>query len=157
MPGCAINIIAWVPRRSTLMRPRSGWIPHPTINAERRFACDGEGRPNVPSRVHYRRVRARRRCAVMRRSCPDDGSLFWACVLCAPSPRRYHPSYWALVFPPGMYGAATFKMRAVVELDALEWSPKITLAIALAAWMAAFVGMLVQGARAALRSRARRT
>ena len=28
-------------------------------------------------------------------------------------PLRYHPSYWALVFPLGMYGAATFKMRAV--------------------------------------------
>ncbi|MGZ6962503.1 MAG: SLAC1 family transporter, partial [Ilumatobacteraceae bacterium] len=27
-------------------------------------------------------------------------------------PLRYHPSYWALVFPLGMYGAATFKMRA---------------------------------------------
>ena len=72
-------------------------------------------------------------------------------------PLRYHPSYWALVFPLGMYGAATFKMRAVVELDALEWAPKVTLAFALAAWMAAFAGMLAQGARAALRSRARRT
>ncbi len=66
-------------------------------------------------------------------------------------PLRYHPSYWALVFPLGMYGVATFKMRTVVELDALEWAPKVTLAVALGAWTAAFIGMLVQGARAARR------
>ncbi len=63
-------------------------------------------------------------------------------------PLRYHPSYWALVFPLGMYGVATFKMRAVVQLDALEWAPKITFAVALSAWTAAFAGLLVQGAHA---------
>ena len=64
-------------------------------------------------------------------------------------PLRYHPSYWALVFPLGMYGAATFNMRAVVHLDQLEWLPKITLAVALTAWAAAFTGLAVQGGRAA--------
>ncbi len=68
-------------------------------------------------------------------------------------PLRYHPSYWALVFPLGMYGASTFKMRAVVQLDYLAWAPKVTIGVALAAWAAAFVGLLVQGARAAFRSR----
>jgi tellurite resistance protein TehA-like permease len=63
-------------------------------------------------------------------------------------PLRYHPSYWALVFPLGMYGVATFKMRAVIQLDQLEWAPKVTLAVALTAWTAAFIGMLAQGARA---------
>ena len=62
-------------------------------------------------------------------------------------PLRYHPSYWALVFPLGMYGAATFRMRAVIGLDGLAWLPKVTLAVALVAWTAAFVGMLFQGAR----------
>ena len=66
-------------------------------------------------------------------------------------PLRYHPSYWALVFPLGMYGAATFKMLAVIELDELDWVPKVTLAVALAAWTAAFIGMTVQGGRAAAR------
>jgi tellurite resistance protein TehA-like permease len=64
-------------------------------------------------------------------------------------PLRYHPSYWALVFPLGMYGAATFKMRAVVDLDQLEWVPKITFAVALLTWAAAFTGLAVQGGRAA--------
>ncbi len=66
-------------------------------------------------------------------------------------PLRYHPSYWALVFPLGMYGAATFKMRAVIKLEQLEWAPKVTLAVALAAWTATFAGLLVQGGRATLR------
>ena len=66
-------------------------------------------------------------------------------------PLRYHPSYWALVFPLGMYGAATFRMRAAIELDALAWLPKVTLAVALAAWTAAFVGLLVEAASAIAR------
>ena len=64
-------------------------------------------------------------------------------------PLRYHPSYWALVFPLGMYGAATFRMRTAIGLEALEWLPKATLAVALTAWAAAFLGLVVQGARAA--------
>ena len=66
-------------------------------------------------------------------------------------PLRYHPSYWALVFPLGMYGAATFKMRSVIKLEQLEWAPKVTLAVALAAWAATCAGLLVQGGRATLR------
>lgn len=71
-------------------------------------------------------------------------------------PLRYHPSYWALVFPLGMYGAATFRMRAAVRLDSLEWLPQATLAVALAAWTAAFVGLLLEGAGAASRMPGRR-
>ena len=57
-------------------------------------------------------------------------------------PLRYHPSYWALVFPLGMYGAATFKMRSVIGLDQLGWVPKITLAVALVAWTITALGMI---------------
>ena len=67
-------------------------------------------------------------------------------------PLRYHPAYWALVFPLGMYGASTFKMLAVVPVDGLSWVPKAALAIALTAWAAAFVGLGLQGL-AALRRR----
>jgi tellurite resistance protein TehA-like permease len=66
-------------------------------------------------------------------------------------PLRYHPSYWALVFPLGMYGAATFRMRAAVELDALGWLPKLTLAIALIAWTITFVGLLHELSRGSAR------
>lgn len=39
-------------------------------------------------------------------------------------------------------------MRAVTKLDQLEWAPKITFAVALTAWTAAFIGLVVQGGRA---------
>jgi tellurite resistance protein TehA-like permease len=66
-------------------------------------------------------------------------------------PLRYHPSYWALVFPLGMYGVATYRMRAAVELDALAWAPKVTLAVALTAWTAAAAGLAAQAVGAARR------
>jgi len=65
-------------------------------------------------------------------------------------PLRYHPSYWALVFPLGMYGVATFRMLAAVQLAGLQWLPKATLGVALLAWTTAFVG-LVHEAITALR------
>ena len=65
----------------------------------------------------------------------------WRHVVCR-IPLRYHPSYWALVFPLGMYGAATFKMRSVIDLDQLGWVPKITLAVALVAWAITALGMI---------------
>jgi len=68
-------------------------------------------------------------------------------------PLRYHPSYWSLVFPLGMYGAATFRMRAVIELQSLAWVPKAALAAALVAWTAAFLGLLAQGTGALSRTR----
>ncbi len=57
-------------------------------------------------------------------------------------PLRYHPSYWALVFPIGMYGAATFRMRAAIDLDHLAWLPEVTLVAAMVAWTATFVGLV---------------
>jgi tellurite resistance protein TehA-like permease len=56
-------------------------------------------------------------------------------------PLRYHPSYWALVFPLGMYGAATFRMRAAIDLEAFGWLPKVALGAALAAWLATAFGL----------------
>jgi hypothetical protein len=57
-------------------------------------------------------------------------------------PLRYEPAYWALVFPIGMYGAATFRMRAALSLDTLEVVPEVTLVVAIAAWSSAFAGLL---------------
>lgn len=62
-------------------------------------------------------------------------------------PLRYHPSYWAMVFPLGMYGASTFKIRAMVELGSLSWLPKATLGVAFLAWLATFYGLMAQGTR----------
>lgn len=66
-------------------------------------------------------------------------------------PLRYHPSFWALVFPLGMYGAATFKMLDAIKLHALHWAPTVTLAVAGTAWSLTFLGMLYQGISAVRR------
>lgn len=65
-------------------------------------------------------------------------------------PLRYHPSYWSLVFPIGMYSAATFRMRTAVGPDALTALPKIALAAALIAWSATAIGLVHRGATTAL-------
>jgi tellurite resistance protein TehA-like permease len=56
-------------------------------------------------------------------------------------PLRYHPSYWSMVFPLGMYGAATYRMRAAIDLEALEWLPKVELAVSFTAWAVTFMGL----------------
>lgn len=56
-------------------------------------------------------------------------------------PLRYHPSYWALVFPLGMYAASTERMRSAVQLGALGWVPPVVLTVAVTAWTAAAVGL----------------
>jgi tellurite resistance protein TehA-like permease len=68
-------------------------------------------------------------------------------------PLRYHPSYWALVFPLGMYGVATFRMRGAIGLEALDWLPKVTFAVALGAWLLTFAGLVHHLVRAGARRR----
>ena len=71
-----------------------------------------------------------------------------------------HPSYWALVFPLGMYSASTFRMRAALELDILEWLPKVAFAAALLASTMTALGLAHAGltaTRARLDRRARAT
>jgi tellurite resistance protein TehA-like permease len=57
-------------------------------------------------------------------------------------PLRYDPQYWALVFPLGMYSAATFRMSAALQIDFLEIVPKVALGIALVAWGLAAIGLV---------------
>ena len=56
-------------------------------------------------------------------------------------PMKYDPLYWGAVFPIGMYAASTDKMIAAMRFDFLGFLPPIFLYVALAAWMAAFVGL----------------
>jgi tellurite resistance protein TehA-like permease len=67
-------------------------------------------------------------------------------------PLRYNPLYWGAVFPLGMYSACTFEMSHAMKLPFLEPVPRYFLYVALAAWVAAFIGLvrsLVRGATAA--------
>ncbi len=62
-------------------------------------------------------------------------------------PLQYDPLYWGAVFPLGMYAASTHELIVALDLGFLVPLPKIVFAVALAAWLTAFVGWL----RAALR------
>lgn len=64
-------------------------------------------------------------------------------------PLGYHPSYWSLVFPLGMYSVATTRMRSAVDLAGLGWVPTAMFGVALAAWALTFVGLLHQFVTAA--------
>ena len=56
-------------------------------------------------------------------------------------PLRYNPAYWSLVFPIGMYGASTYRMLAAIDLDGLDWLPKVTLVFSLTAWSLTAFGL----------------
>ena len=63
-------------------------------------------------------------------------------------PLRYHPSYWALIFPLGMYGVATSRMNEATDLAGLDWLPPVVLGISLAAWALTFAGLVGTASRA---------
>lgn len=55
---------------------------------------------------------------------------------------RYDPQYWSLVFPLGMFSAATFRMASAVHVRFLDWVPKVMVGVALTTWTLAFLGLL---------------
>ncbi|HMO45461.1 MAG TPA: tellurite resistance/C4-dicarboxylate transporter family protein [Rubrivivax sp.] len=57
-------------------------------------------------------------------------------------PLKYDPLYWGAVFPLGMYAACTEQMIEVMGFDFLRFLPPVFLWVALAAWAAAFAGLL---------------
>ena len=58
-------------------------------------------------------------------------------------PFAYHPAYWSMVFPLGMYTAATFQLARAIGLAYLVIIPECSIYVALIAWLIVFVGMLV--------------
>lgn len=55
---------------------------------------------------------------------------------------RYEPANWSMVFPLGMYAAATGKLADALPLPALKGLATGFLYVALAAWGLTFAGML---------------
>jgi tellurite resistance protein TehA-like permease len=57
-------------------------------------------------------------------------------------PLRYDPLYWGAVFPLGMYAAATWQMARPMELNFLQAIPECFVYLAVAAWVATFIGFI---------------
>lgn len=57
-------------------------------------------------------------------------------------PIRYDPLYWGAVFPLGMYTACTIRLSQAIDVPFLAVVASAFLWIAMAAWTAAFVGLL---------------
>ena len=57
-------------------------------------------------------------------------------------PLTYHPVYWGLVFPMGMYTVATFRLAEVLNMDFLLLIPQYFIYLALIAWTITFYGLI---------------
>jgi tellurite resistance protein TehA-like permease len=57
-------------------------------------------------------------------------------------PLRYDPLYWGAVFPLGMYAVCTFRLASVIDAPYLLIIPRVFLYVALAAWIAAMIGLV---------------
>ena len=57
-------------------------------------------------------------------------------------PLVYDPQYWGMVFPLGMYTVCTFQLSKAINFEPLLIIPRFFVFIALAAWLAAFVGLI---------------
>lgn len=57
-------------------------------------------------------------------------------------PLKYHPLYWSMVFPLGMYTVCTSEMATALNLPFLEKIPAVFVYIAIGSWIVAFIGIL---------------
>jgi tellurite resistance protein TehA-like permease len=70
----------------------------------------------------------------------------WRHVVCR-FPLTYHPAYWSLVFPLGMYTVATYRFSLAADYAPLRDVARAGVWVAFAAWALTAAGMLVAAAR----------
>lgn len=68
-------------------------------------------------------------------------------------PLTYHPLYWGLVFPMGMYTVCTIRLSQALDLPFLMVIPRIFIYFSLLAWALAFIGLLYMLYRKAIPAR----
>jgi tellurite resistance protein TehA-like permease len=62
-------------------------------------------------------------------------------------PLRYDPLYWGAVFPLGMYTVCTFRLAQVIDAPVLLVIPRVSIYVAVAAWLLAMTGLVREMAR----------
>lgn len=60
----------------------------------------------------------------------------------------YEPQLWGMVFPLAMYTTGTFQLSRALDLPFLMIIPRVMLYVAVAAWVATFVGLIAHLGRA---------
>lgn len=58
------------------------------------------------------------------------------------SPKGYDPTYWAMVFPLGMYTVCTFRLSEALEIGFLKIIPEIFIYVAIFVWVAVIIGFI---------------
>ena len=57
-------------------------------------------------------------------------------------PLRYHPAYWSLVFPLGMYAVATYRLALAADYSPIEVMSRSMIWVAFGAWLTTLAGLV---------------